>query len=245
MRLVELFLIETTEEDRAIISLANVIYRHVGKYMDYIDPESTKPVPIGKICDFADTPLDGFEDIEIELQQGEALSRHVAELHKEEYSGRKIGGVWINGEPKIILNADNIGSDRIKSIIVHELRHALDDLKSEGKASSSTRYSTPKKKEHRKNDPYSGKNYPYLAKPEEINARFAQVLDGLVDSISKNSNMRPDQLWDQEIKVLKRLLSAYDISSLFPEREKSRDYKRLIKRAVDFIQKEIKYIQSV
>jgi hypothetical protein len=41
---------------------------------------------------------------------------------------------------------------------------------------------------------------------------------------------------------LKRLLSAYDISTLFPEREKSKDYKRLIKRAVDFIQKEISYV---
>ena len=245
MRLVELFIIETTEEDRTIISLANVIYRHVGKYSDYVDPESTKPVPVGKIGDFADTPLDGFEDINIELQQGEALGRRVATANQEEYDGRKIGGIWSNTGPTITLNADNVSSERIKSTIVHELRHALDDLKSEGRAGSSERYSTPKKKEHRKKDPHSEKNYPYLAAPEEINARFGEVLNGLTDSISKNANMRPDQLWDHEIKVLKRLLSAYDISTLFPEREKSKDYKRLIKRAVDFIQKEIKYISSL
>jgi hypothetical protein len=245
MRLQELFLQETTEEDRAIISLANAVYRHVSKYVDYIDPNSTKPLDIGKIGDFADTPLDGFEDIKLELQQGDALGRRTAEANKEEYDGKEPNGVWFNEVPAIAINSDKISSERIKSTISHELRHALDDLKSDGRASSSLRYRTPKKKEHRKKDPYSEKNYPYLAEPSEINARFNQVLDGLVDSIAKNSNMDPKQLWDHEIKVLKRLFIMHNITSLFPEKTASRDYKRLVKRAVDFIQKEIKYITSL
>lgn len=241
MRLVELFLNETTEEDRAIVSLANVIYRQINKYADYVGGETTDKIDIGKIDDFADTPLMGMEDIHIILQGGESLGRETAEQNKEEYEGKNPRGVWDSQIPGVKLNSDLISSERIKSTIVHELRHALDDLKSSGKAGSSSRYDTPKKKIHRKKDPYA-KDYPYLAKPAEINARFSQVLDGLVDSISKNSNMDPQQLWDQEMKVLKRLFIMHNIADLFPEKEKSKEYKRLMKRAADFIQKEIKYI---
>lgn len=244
MRLQELFLIETTEEDRAVISLANAVYNHVKKYIDYVDPDNPKPMEIGKIDDFATPPLEGMEDIKISLQQGDALGREVAAHNKEEYDGKNPRGVWWADGPTISLNADHLSSERIKSTIVHELRHALDDLKSKGRAGTSSRYDTPKKKIHRKKDPYA-KNFPYLAKPAEINARFSQVLDGLTDSISKNSNMNPQQLWDHEMKVLKRLFIMHNISDLFPEKEQSRDYKRLMKRAADFIQKEIKYIASL
>jgi hypothetical protein len=245
MRLVELFLNETTEEDRAIISLADVVYRHVRKYEDYIDPKSTEPLNVGKIGDFADTPLDGMEDINIELQEPEALGIRVAKYNNEEYEGKNPGGVWINTGPTIALNVDKLSSERIKSIIVHELRHALDDLKSSGKANASTRYRLPKKKEHRKKDPYSPHNYPYLAEPAEINGRFSQVLDGLVEFISKNSNLPADQLRQKAYKSLKRFFIMYRIALLFPEKEKSRDYKRLVKRAVDMINKEVKYITEL
>lgn len=244
MKLQELFLTETTEEDRAIVSLANVIYNHVRKYTDYIDPTITEPIDIGKIGDFADTPLMGMEDINIALQQGDTLGREVAEFNAEEYDGKNPRGVWWANGPTITLNADHISSERIKSTIVHELRHALDDLKSKGRAGTSIKYDTAKKKIHRKRDPYA-KNFPYLAKPSEINARFSQVLDGLTDSISKNSNMRPQQLWDHEMKVLKRLFIMHNISDLFPEKTQSKDYKRLMKRAADFIQKEIKYMAEL
>lgn len=244
MKLVELFLNETTEEDRAIISLANTVYSHVKKYIDYIDPESPEPMMIGKIGDFADTPLMGMEDINIALQQGEAMGREIAQQDNKEYEGQNPRGTWDSQGPTLTLNTDYLSSEKIKSTITHELRHALDDLKSAGKAGTSSKYNTPKKKVHRKADPYA-KNFPYLAKPTEINARFAQVLDGLTDSISKNSNMDPKQLWDHELKVLKRLFIMHNISDLFPEKTQSKDYKRLVKRAADFIQKEIKYVASL
>jgi hypothetical protein len=44
------------------------------------------------------------------------------------------------------------------------------------------------------------------------------------------------------MKVLKRLFIMHNITSLFPEKTASSDYKRLVKRAVDFIQKEISYV---
>jgi phage terminase Nu1 subunit (DNA packaging protein) len=41
---------------------------------------------------------------------------------------------------------------------------------------------------------------------------------------------------------LTHLLLKYEIADLFPERTQSPDYKRLIKRAVDFIDKEIAHL---
>jgi len=243
MKLVELFITETSEEDRAIISLSDVVYNHVKKYIDYVDSDSTDPINIGKIGDFADTPIQGFEDINIELQNTEPLGRRTAETNGKPYEGVNPMGVWFPSIPAIALDSDKLFSGRLKSIISHELRHALDDLKSGGRAGRSVRYETPRKKIHRKKDPHE-KNYPYLAQPAEINARFNQVLNDLVDSIARNSNRSPAELWNLQLKVLKRLFITYEIASLFPEKTQSRDYKRLIKRAVDFIQKEIKYIQG-
>lgn len=245
MRLIELFLNETTEEDRAIISLANAVYGQVRKYVDHIDPNSSEPVDIGKIGDFLDTPLKGLEDVTIELQQGEALGRRTATASNLEYSGAEPNGVWFSTDRAIVINSDIIDSERVRSTISHELRHVLDDLKSGGQASNSPRYRTPKKKEHRKVDPYAEKNYSYIAEPAEINARFNQVLNDLTDSIAKNSNMNPKDLWEHSVKALKRLFFMHNITALFPERTQSKDYKRLVKRAVDFIQKEIKYISSL
>jgi hypothetical protein len=248
MKLLELFITETTEEDRAIISLSSTIYRHMQKYADYIDPKNTEPLDIGKIDDFCTTPLDGIEDISIFLMQGDAFRAKVKADNKEkdddeDSDGKVTLGAWYSDIPGIYLNADYITSNAIKSTITHELRHALDDLKSEGRANSSGRYTTPKKKEHRINDPYMG-NLEYRARPNEINARFSQVLHDITTTIEKISikNIPPDQLRARAEATLKRSMQTHKISSLFPEKENSRDYKRLMKRAADFILKEIDHI---
>jgi hypothetical protein len=246
MRLQELFLVETTEEDRAIISLANVIYRHIQKYADYINPGDPNPVDTGEIKDFCDTPLEALDVIHIELQNGDALRERLKkeDVKADDENPNKVtSGAWFNRLETITLNFDRIYSNSMKSVIVHELRHALDDFKSEGRASSSERYGTPKKKEHRKKDPYT-KNFPYLAQPAEINARFVQVLDALANTIADESDLPTDQLRAHALKKLKIYFRNLEISSIFPEKEQSRDYKRLIKRAVDFIYKEVDHIKS-
>lgn len=244
MKLLELFITETTEEDRAIISLSSAVYNHIRKYIDYIDPENPEPIDVGKIDDFCTTPLDGMEDIHLELQSGDAFGRRVAKIKEVDYDGKNPRGLWLKEIPAIVLNADFLDNERIKSTIVHELRHALDDLKSSGKANSSNKYRTPKKKEYRKKDPYYP-DIPYLAEPAEINSRFAQVLDSLVSGIADNSELPNDQLRTKMHRELKRLLKVNRIARFFPEKEKSRDYKRLIKRAVDMIDKEISYQKSL
>ena len=248
MKLLELFIIETTEEDRAIISLSSTIYRHLQKYADYIDPSSTDPLNTGKIDDFCTTPLEGMGDISIFLMQGDSLREKVKKDNNNpeniDSKGKVILGVWYNDIPGIFLNSDYITSNAIKSTITHELRHALDDLKSGGRASLSTKYSSPKKKEYRKKDPDTGEDNSYIARPEEINARFAQVLHSLTLQIERMSHLPPDQLWQKSLLALKQSMNVYKISKLFPEKEKSSDYKRLMKRAADFIKKEINYLSK-
>ena len=247
MKLLELFITETTEEDRAIISLSSAIYRHMQKYVDYIDPDSTEPLDIGQIRDFCDTPLEALDSIHIVLQRGDALRKSVHDDDGEEDDANPSVtlGAWFAADETIKLNSEYITSNTIKSTISHELRHALDDFKSEGRASNSDRYRTPKKKEHRIKDPYMG-NLAYKAQPAEINARFVQVLHAITNALERASlkDLPPDQLRARAEATLKKSLQVHKISNLFPEKEKSPDYKRLMKRAVDFIQKEVDHIKN-
>jgi hypothetical protein len=157
-------------------------------------------------------------------------------------------GVWDPNTDTIWINSERLSDLRLKVIrlISHELRHALDDMKSDYRASESDRYDTPKNPAYRniKKDPYYG-NLSYLAKPSEINARFVEVLTLLSRTIARDFIQTGTRgLRDKAISDLYRFLETKKILNLFPEKEKSADYKRLLKRAVDFIDKEIAYLGS-
>lgn len=251
MKLLELFITETTEEDRAIISLSSTVYRHIQKYADYVEPDSSDTIDTGKIDDYCTTPLDGMEDISVVLIPGDVLREKIKKERKEsgeevdDDEGKVTLGQWDANGPTIFLNSDYITSNAIKSTITHELRHALDDLKSGGKANASTKYRTPKNKKHRKKDPYLG-DLSYKAQPAEINARFAQVLHAITTELERASlkDLPPDQLRARAESTLKRSMQTHKISYLFPQKDRSPDYKRLLKRAADFIQKEIKHLTN-
>lgn len=253
MKLVELFLNETTEEDRALISLADSIYKHLQKYADQStdfdneDDEDLGLVRVGKIGNLFDTPLQGFDNIKIEIQSDIGLLERIN--GKRSLEGKKPvfdapDGVWFAASNTIVLNADYLSSIHMKTIITHELRHALDDIKSEYRVSNSQKYSTPKKKSFRKvtNDPHMG-DLPYLAQPAEINARFAQVLDDLIGKVKRVAHLPTKDARDKLHNQIKYGFDKHNISHLFPEKEKSRDYKRLMKRAADFIDKELQHAQ--
>lgn len=250
MRLVELFLNETTEEDRALISLAEPIYRYLQKYadqdLDYDNEDEL--IYVGKIGQLFDTPVEALNNIKIEVQSDIGLLERIN--NRGALSGKKPifeapAGVWFADSNSIVFNADYLSYDYMKSTIAHELRHALDDVKSEYRVSSSSRYSTPKKKSFRNvtKDPHMG-DLSYLAQPAEINARFVQVLDDLVGKIKRASVLPFDEARAKLHKQLKFNFDKHNITHLFPEKEKSRDYKRLMKRAVDFIDKELRHLQS-
>jgi len=246
MRLVELFLNETTEEDRAIISLAEPFYSFLQKYADQDldwDDENTETLYLGKIGQFFDTPFVGIDDIKITIMSDSAL---LERIKKENPRAKDApAGLWDANTKTIIFNSDYLSTDFMKSTIAHELRHMLDDIKSEFRVAGSKRYSTPKDKEYRKskNDPYAP-DMQYLAQPAEINARFVQVLNSLVPKIKRLSSLPSVEARDRSHKMLRYEMDMNDVAGMFRDKENSPDYKRLLKRGADFIDKELQHLQQ-
>ncbi len=220
MKLFELFLTEMTEEDRAISSLSSSLADILKK----VDLDQPFPINIGKIGNFLSTPLKSLEDIDVIIDSDENMPDNFGE--------------WDDGIMKI--NASVLDNAKLKRLVSHELRHALDDYKSDFRANSSHKYSTPKKQAYRS----SVGNLAYKAQPAEINARFVEVLDLMTLSIKKNfeKGLRDQDLKSAVMVDFKKALESRYITQLFPEKERSKDYKRLMSRAMDFIDKEIKYI---
>lgn len=250
MKLLELFITETTEEDRAIISLSNAIYSKLkDEYIDF-EPDYTDEdqelIEVGKIGDLFDTPIHALNNVSIQLQGGEPFKKRAVVNY-----GTTVYGFYDDAINSIVFNLDHLSSGRIKTAVTHELRHALDQIKSNGFPASINnpdpdtihRYFTPKKKSHRKNDPYS--TVKYRAKPAEINARFSELLHNLSVKLPRLKNrFPPDQLNDQLVKTLNNLFTQYEIADLFPEKYKSKDYKRLVNRAYDFMKKELDHLSQ-
>jgi hypothetical protein len=233
---------ETAEEDRAIISLASVIYN---KITPYIDSDGDELVRIGKISDIADTPLHAVDDVSVELLGGDEFIERAKEPDEdiEMYSGKEFLAFYEEDTRTIVLNRDFLGLHRMKTSITHELRHALDEIKSGSFPGNANRYFTPKKKEHRKDDPYS--TLQYRARPAEINARFVEILDILSKRIPKwYDKLDAGSIKKQLSTDFKNLLNKYEIADIFPEKTQSPDYKRLVKRAYDFMQKEMAHVES-
>ena len=233
MRLQELF--ETTNEDRALISLSSAIYDKVTPYIgaeDYAEH-------LGKIGDIFNTPITALNDIKIDIAGGDEFIKRSIDPGEDPamYEGKELLAFYDEDTRTIVLNAEFLDRQRMKTTITHELRHALDEIKSGSYPGNANRYFTPKKKEHRKDDSFSTTRY--RARPAEINARFTEVLHKMVDIMPRRKSLASgQQLRDLLMNDLNHLLVKYEIADLFPEKYKSRDYKRLIKRTIDFIDRE-------
>lgn len=247
MRLQELF--ETTSDDREISKISTQIYSYISSNFG-TDPEATGSLgTVGEICRLPDdNPL---SNISIDFKSNDELKqKDIATAKKngqniDPYAIRTTVGTWNADHNQIQLNSDFIGSNKLKTVIAHELRHALDDKKSDNWASASTRYATPKKKEHRVAKDEDDKT-PYLAEPAEINARFMELqhqLAGYIPRIYKN--FPPNQIKAKIKEYIPRLLDGYRIASLFPEKTQSKDYKRLISRLMSFVEAEMKDAEVV
>lgn len=235
---------ETTEEDRALISLSSSVYEKVKPYIgdkEYDDAEQ-QLIRIGKIGDLLDTSIPALDNITIELQSGEPfLERALSDGDNiEDFKGRIMMAFWEEETQTIVLNLDQIGLEQIRTSITHELRHALDEVKSGSYPGSAKRYFTPKKKSQRKD-----KTTNYKAQPAEINARFAELLHKITDLVPKRyKTVPPNLLRQQATRDFNNLLVKYEIADLFPEKTRSPAYQRLVKRAYDFMQKEMAHVES-
>jgi hypothetical protein len=271
MKLLELFLTETTEEDRAILSLSGAIANYIKKYKD-IEPEETdysddsnydneeldihgdddQAQYLGTIGQLFDTPLSILNSVSIELQSDYGIRQRMEK--GGDWDGKitspdkkNILGLWCIDHKTIVLNKDYLGTKTILSTISHELRHALDDFKSDFKANiDDRRYTTSKIKAIRKlPDDDEGKRLKYRSQPAEINARFSQVLNDMLPVIVRAVKLTPENAENLIKNTLKNKINHYSIAEFFPHKENSREYKRFMKRAMDFVQKEKQYQEDL
>lgn len=248
MRLQELF--ETTEDDRDISALSKRIYSYIASDYQGVGPEDAAG-PVGTVAEICNLP-EGHPlgDINIVLVTDEELKkREVKDAKKkgiklDPYKMKSSVGYWIPARNTIEFNTDFMNSNQLKSTVAHELRHALDDKKSDNWANSSDNksYGSPRKKEHRRTkDTAPDDKTPYLAEPAEINARFMEVQHALTDYIPRiYAKFEPNQIKQKILQYIKRLLEEYRIAQLFPEKTQSKDYQRLIKRVMAFAEAEMK-----
>jgi len=239
MRIHEL-IVETTEEDRAIISLADVIYKDLQQYADTeLDYDETGVMHIGRIGDLFDTPIPGLDRVRLEISSDESIVDLARRLHGKATPSDSHFGQWDPMEKAISLNADYLSSNRMRSVIAHELRHAMDDMKSLNRANQSTRYRTARKPEHQ-----ADKDGAYQAQPAEINARFIEALNVLVPVIPKLANLEPAAFRTKMTAYINKAFELKDIADYYPEKTASPHYKRLLQRAWAFIEKELAHIRS-
>jgi hypothetical protein len=115
-----------------------------------------------------------------------------------------------------------VRSKMLVSILLHELQHALDDIRSGGKALPD-------------NDPDQPRDQ-YLSRPQEINARFSQALYDLVDLQASymEQNGKP---WDRQksAEMIMGILDSHQLGkTLFSGPDGQRAYQRMLSRAYKF-----------
>jgi len=239
MRIHEL-IVETAEEDRAIMSLADVIYNYLQQYADTeLDYDETGVIHIGRIGDLFDTPIPAIDRIRLAISTDEAIVDLARRLHGKATSEDSHLGEWDPGEKAISLNADYLSTNRMRTIIAHELRHAMDDIKSSDRANQSTRYSTARNPADQE-DPDTA----YRAQPAEINARFIEALHFVAPIIPKLANLDPAAFRTKMTAYLNRAFEVKQIADIYPEKTDNPHYKRLLQRAWDFINKELAHVKS-
>jgi len=239
MRIHEL-IVETPEEDRAIISLANVIYDYLQQYADTdLDYDETGVIHIGRIGDLFDTPIPAMDRVRLEITSDEAIIDLARRLNGKATPEDSHFGQWDPMEKAISLNADYLSSNRMRNIIAHELRHAMDDMKSLNRANQSTRYRTARDPADRA-DPDTA----YRAEPAEINARFIEALHVLTPIIPKLVNLDTVAFRTKMTAYLNKAFEVKHIADLYPEKTDSPHYKRLLQRAWAYIDKEVAHVKS-
>ena len=166
-------------------------------------------IPIEKL-NISDNLKEVLNQIEIVVNFGKEFS--------------EIGGTY-EDETKIIeLNLPQgyeNDKDGAISIMVHELRHALDDFYSGGWAL----YSAPKRSINK-----DFEDYEYFGAPYEINARMSQLFNRIRQILKKRKFKSEKEF----LNYISPLLKNYYLSSDLFKTEKEKDYQQLIKRIVKF-----------
>lgn len=133
-------------------------------------------------------------------------------------------GAYLKTHKLIWINQRALANRRLlTSILVHELQHALDDVRSEGKALPT---SAP-----------DDTRLQYLLRPQEINARFSQAMYDIVDQ-QASYIAKMDKPWDGQTakEMVRKILHRHSLNrETFPVGPKGQKaYERIVSRAHTF-----------
>lgn len=229
-------LLEDVAIDRAIIQLAKVINNDLASNNGKPRKMSSYVLQLPDV--YKETIGNSLNNVSVKPYTGKTIFKivHPGKEFKKDYM---MHGVWnadddFSAQSGILgVNKDLIGTNEGTSAIAHELRHAADDVLSGGKTIDNFGYNNPKKKELR-----TGRT-DYTARPAEINARFSQAMEQMTRGIPIAYKKPENEIKSKLKQFLVHTFNKFEISELFPEKEKSRDYKQLMKRAMNYIQTEM------
>lgn len=224
-------LLEMAQEDSALITIAKALGSYLSSKTIRIKWEEDKnngQLLLGNI----ERSLRGT-GLEPLLDKFPEPFRRIT-LGFRDMTNADIGGHWNANKRSIFINPRDLESEdasyRLTNTLVHELRHALDDFKSGFVANTSQKYTKQSKLA-------ADENTAYLSQPNEMNARYAEALHYLSPAIEKWKQTPPST--DELHKTVVYALKQHHIAQLFPEKERSPQYRRFINRIIDYIQKSI------
>ena len=216
------FIVETPSEDRELIALA----RKIGDYVKAIHQ------PLGKLDHFANALIGPmFNDLDKFNMFGIPLSKIVKPKFKEADINTVIKNVDVCSAAIRDDMPDSLGAfghggviylnirlmddiDEVYTVLVHELRHALDFYK--------------RSEEAKDRMPGTGnlEYSKYIVNQDELNARFTQAIMGI------NSEMPIAE--GQLAPTIMKHFTAHHLINVFPRKKNDPRYKQLVKRAVKF-----------
>jgi hypothetical protein len=206
MRITDL-LTETVQDDRALVSIASEITQYVKENPEEFETGSSA-VPVADLIDIdiTDPAIEKLMSIKVEFGHTGSIST---------------GGIYKHPSKTIKINSEFLSMqlwDRIETNLVHELRHALDDIKSAGKL-------------------YRGEYLPQYrtatdpddsnSAPSEINARLSQAQHLMMDRIKQLPNTPSSAELNQ---IIFDCLDKFDLVDHFPNGTADPAFKRLVSR---------------
>ena len=216
----EVVLKEDVAETKDLMAIANYVSRWM---LSEINREEHDGEEL-QIIDIQDITKQKIPDIKTQTvkwllfkpvpERTKSPLRFVTHLPKNTFDGER-GSYFPAPYHSININLDYIRKKKGNpaSTLLHELQHALDDMKSSGKNMKD--YSQPEA------------NYKqYLRHPTEINARFSQALWDLATNYETVAR-------SDVYKAIKTNLAQHRLSDA--EVENPKEYKRLITRAYKFL----------
>jgi len=237
---------ETTQDDHALAQIAQDVVDKlrsgkVNKFQKYLDrlrsntltkADNTKGVNLGMLGKVIKTKPTSTAIQEI-LDTVTLIT--VMDLPKAEGSYNKD-----SKELKLVIIPYKLAGggpeyiEKLKSTLIHELRHALDDVKSQG--NYRRRHGRGPYTAHRGQDQH---DVPWANRPLEWNAIYTQVTQRLYNNLLQVKSVSPKSYADIDNAYITRMVTRFlnnfhGRGSPFPEGAKDPNYRRMFNRLYNF-----------